>query len=287
MMTRRYITTLGCLLMAAASFTACENTPSDPNDNPPSQQMSFKSGASYEYTTYSTDPSTSEKVDATERTRRLTLANTSISIYGETGVALYLDSIITVGGVLEVVDSVYLRQEPGTNDVYRYASVAPELDFTGFGEIDLGRDWMPEARLGSASARWFVGSARDTIPYDPGFPGVTSKGLELSVVDSVVASATETLTIDGKQYATTKTTHNLRLAVSVLLQFGGQFTTPVEVKSVTLQRVSWVSAELGAIVREEREGSVIDATIEFSGSQQGVTIPVPGYVSEMTDVISN
>ncbi|MGE3800363.1 MAG: hypothetical protein AB7H80_05040 [Candidatus Kapaibacterium sp.] len=289
-MMSRYITMLSLLLVGAVSFIACESTPSDPNDNPASQQMSFKAGSSYEYTSYSTDPSTAEKVSATERNRRLTLVNTSISAYGKTGVALYLDSILTLGGIVDVVDSVYLLQQSGTNDIFRYASVAPELDFSVIGEVDLGRDWMHEARLGSSSARWFVGSAKDTLDYDAGFPAVTTKGLELSVVDSVVASSVENLTIDGKQYATTKTTHNLKLALTILLeteQFGQKITVPLEVKSVTLQRFSWISAELGAVVREAREGAVIDATVEFGGSQQGVNIPVPGYFSEMTRVISN
>ena len=288
-MIRRYISS-GLLLLVAAGFIACDSTPSDPNDDPTSQTMSFKTGSSFEYTSYSTDPSTKEKMGATERNRRLTLVNSSFSAYGETGVALYLDSILTVGGILDVVDSVFLRQESGTNDVYRYASIAPELDFSAIGEIDLGRDWMHEARLGSSSALWFVGSARDTIPYDPGFEGVTSRGLELAIIDSVVASGTETLNIDGKDYVTTKTTHNLRLAVSVILEttvVGQTVTVPLEVKSVTLQRFSWVSAELGTIVREEREGTVIDATIDYKGAQKGLNIPVPGYYSTMTKVVAH
>ena len=287
----RNIFRLWIALVIGTGLIACEESdPSDPNDNPPAEQMVFKNGSQYEFTTYSTDPSTNVKVDATERTRRVTLVNQTFSAYGETGVALYLDSLFTVGGVVEVIDSLLLRQQSGTNDVYRYASLAPELDFTGLAEIDLGKEWMHEARLGSSSARWLVGSARDTIPYDITVPGVTTKGLEVSIVDSVVASAVESVTIEGQSYPTTKTTHHLIIALTVLAEIGvPPLALPVsyEVKSVTLERLSWTSSALGVIVKEEREGSVIDAKIDIEGTEQGVNIPIPGYRSELTRVISN
>ena len=285
-MKRRYITIMGILCWMTFGLVACnESDPVDPNDNPSSEQMSFKSGASYEYTQYSTDPSSGEKAEETERTRRLTLVNTSASIQGETGVAIYVDSVLTLGGIVDVVDSVYLRQESGTNNIYRYASIAPELDFSGYGDLDLGRDWMHEARLGSTSAQWFVGSQRDTIPYDPNI-GVEVEGLEVALVDSVVASAVEQMTVNGTSYSVTKTTHRLRLSFSALVVLPIVGTTPIEIKSATLERRSWISADLGAIVREERDGAVIDASYDVQGDDVGITIPIPGYVSVMTEIIS-
>jgi len=268
--------------LAAMSMTACNESTVDPGPEPDSQSMSFKSGARYEYTSYSTDAESGDKTEATERTRVWTLTQTNATVEGKAGVAVYVDSVFNVGGVVDLTDSVYLRQESGSNDVYRYASLAPELDFSGVGAVDLGSDWMHEAKLNATSAAWLVGRAQDTVDYDPGISGVTVEGLEVSVTDSAVGSAAETVTIGSKEYKTTKTTHKLIVAVTALVKIGPLPTTPLELKTVSLERVSWISHELGAIVREQREGAVIDAAIQG----QGVTIPVPGYHLEMTQVLS-
>ena len=274
------------VILGAMALVACEeSTPVTP-DPVESEQMSFKNSARYEYSSYSTDPETGEKQDITERTRTWTLVETNASYEGKSEVAVYVDSIFTLGGVADLTDRVYLRQESGTNQVFRYASLAPELDFSGFDVIDLGTDWMYEARLNASAASWFVGRAQDTIAYDPGLPGVTVEGMEIAVTDSAVASAVETVAIDGTDYKTTKTTHKLILSISALVKLGPLPTAPIALKTVTLERVSWVAPSLGAIVHEEREGMVIDATLNAGGQTQGVKIPVPGYKLVMTSVLS-
>ena len=271
--------------LAALTMVACEDsTPVDP-EPVDSEQMAFKSGARYEYNSYSTDPETGAKQDLTERNRTWTLVQSGASVQGKTGVAMFIDSIFSLGGVVDLTDTIYLRQESGTNQVYRYASLAPELDFSGFEAIDLERDWMYETRLNATSASWFVGRTQDTIPYDPGITGVTVDGLELAITDSAVASVVETLTIDGADYKTTKTTHKLLLSITVIGKVG-PIPAAVPLKTFSLERNSWVSPTLGAIVREEREGAVIDASFDLGGQSQGVTIPVPGYKLMMTSVLS-
>lgn len=271
--------------VVALTMIACEETtPVDPGPVE-SAQMSFKNGARYQYNSYSTDPETGAKQGLTERTRTLTLVQSNATVQSKGGVALYVDSIFNLGGIVDLTDSVYLRQEPGTNQVYRYASLAPELDFSGFDVVDLDADWMYEARLNASSASWFVGRAQDTVDYDPGITGVTVDGLEVAVTDSAVASVVETVTIGGTEYKTTKTTHKLILSINVIGKIG-PIPASIPVKTFSLERVSWVSHELGAIVREEREGTVIDAELDFSGQKQGISIPIPGYKLTMTSVLS-
>ena len=270
---------------AALTMVACEETiPVDPGPVE-SAQMSFKNGARYEYNSYSTDPKTGEKQSLTERTRTWTLVQTNATVQGKGGVALFVDSIFNLGGIVDLTDSVFLRQESGTNQVYRYASLAPELDFSGFDVVDLGADWMYEARLNASSASWLVGRSQDTVAYDPGIPGVTVEGLEVAVTDSAVASVVETVTIGGTEYKATKTTHKLILSLNVLAKIG-PIPTSIPVKTFSLERVSWVSPTLGAILREEREGTEVDASIDIGGQSQGITIPIPGYKLTMTSVLS-
>lgn len=270
--------------LAALLFTACEESTTEPEPTPDAQQMSFKTGARYEYSSYSTDGETQEKVELTERTRTLTLVQTGAGAYGESGVAVYVDSIFNVGGVLDVNDTVYLRQQSGTNNVFRYGSLIPELDFTGIGVLNLEKEWKREAHLGASVAAWLTGRAQDTIPYDPGIPGLISHGLEIAVTDSAVASTTEKLNVGGTEYETTKTTHRLSLTVTALgaLEAFPNLIAPVELKTVSLTRTIWVSSALGAVVREEREGTVINA--EWEG--QGVSLPIPGSMLIMTRVLS-
>lgn len=270
--------------LAALTISACKESTTEPEPTPDPQQMSFKSGARYEYSSYSTDAETKQKVDITERTRTLTLAQVNGSAYGESGVAIYVDSIFNVGGVLDVNDTVYLRQQSGANNVFRYGSLLPEVDFTGLGVLNLEREWKREAHLGASSAAWITGRAQDTIPYDPGIPGLISHGLEIAVTDSAVASTTEKISVGGTEYETTKTTHKLILSVTALgaLEALPNFITPVELKTVSLTRTVWVSSALGAIVREEREGAVISA--EWEG--KGVSLPIPGSMLIMTRVLS-
>lgn len=271
-------------VLAAFAFSACEESATNPEPTPDAQQMSFKSGARYEYTSYSTDAETAQKVDLTERTRTLTLVQTNASAYGESGVALYIDSIFNVGGVLDVNDTVYLRQQSGTNNVFRYGSLISELDFTGLGVVSLEREWKREAHLGAASATWLTGRAQDTIEYDPQIPGLISHGLEIAVTDSAVASVSEKVTVGGTEYETTKTTHKLILTITALgaLEAFPSVITPLKLKSASLTRTIWVSSALGAVVREEREGTVINA--EWEG--KGVSLPIPGSVLVMTKVLS-
>ncbi len=269
----------------AVLFVACdEATPVDPEDNPASQQMNFQSGARYAYTSYSTDPNSGEKIGETERNRELTLVGTSLAVQGRTGVALYLDSIFGIGGNFEVLDSLLLYQEPGTNNVYRYGPLAPELSFTGFVDIDLRPAWMHEARLGSSSASWFSGSIADTIPYTiPSVP-LNSEGIEISLSDSAVGSSIETVAVGGESVATTRTTHSLTLSLSYLVELPIVGITPIEFASVALTREIWFSAELGAIVRERREGRVIDAEVPVPNFDANISIPIPGYYLEMVSI---
>lgn len=272
--------------VTALTMVACKDDPVEPEPEPDSQTMSFKSGARYEYTSYSTDAEDGSKMTATERTRTWTLAQTNASVQGETGVAIYIDSVFNVGGVIDVTDSVYLRQESGKNDIYRYASLAPELDFSGVGVLNLESSWMHEAKLKASSAAWLVGRAQDTIDYDPGITGITVEGLEVAVTDSAVASAMETITIGSKSYETTKTTHKMILSVTALVKLGPSIV-PLELKTFNLERISWMSHELGAIVREQREGTVVDATLSIPNfPAEGVELPIPGYYLEMTGVLS-
>lgn len=270
--------------LAALSFSACKESTTDPEPTPDAQQMSFKSGARYEYNSYSTDAETKQKVGITERTRTLTLVQTNASAYGQSGVALYIDSVFNVGGILDVNDTVYLRQQSGTNNVFRYGSLLPELDFAGIGVLNLEREWKREAHLGAATAAWLTGRAQDTIPYDPGIPGLISHGLEIAVTDSAVASTTEKITVSGTEYETTKTTHKLILSITALGAFEAapSFIAPFELKTVSLTRTVWVSSALGAIVREEREGALISA--EWEG--KGISLPIPGSVLIMTRVLA-
>ncbi|KXK57520.1 MAG: hypothetical protein UZ07_CHB004000517, partial [Chlorobi bacterium OLB7] len=72
--------------------------------------------------------------------------------------------------------------------------------------------------------------------------------------------------LDGVSYKTTKTTHRLDLKFSVIvnLGFGGDQVVALNTNSIT--RTTWTSAELGAIIREEREAKAINL-----GSYTGIT----------------
>lgn len=269
----------------AVLFVACdETTPADPNDNPAAQQMNFQTGARYAYTSYSTDPNSGEKINETERNRELTLVGTNLSVQGRTGVALYLDSIFGIGGNFEVLDSLRLQQQAGTNDVFRFGPLAPELSFTGFVDIDLRPAWMHEARLGSTSASWFSGSVADTIPYSIPEVPLNSDGIEIGLRDSAVGSSVESIMVGGRSVSTTRTRHSLTLSLSYLVELPIVGMTPIEFASVSLTREIWFSAELGAIVRESREGKVVDADVPVPNFDANISIPIPGYYLEMTSI---
>jgi len=279
--------TLACMGVMMICLAACEDSPSDPGPDPTPSTMSFKSGARYEFTSYTTSPSDGSKNESTERRRVWTLATPSGSAYGRSNVAIYIDSVFSAG-VISLTDTVYLQQQTGTNDIFRYASLAPELDFSGSSvvDLDLGRGWMHEARLNAATARWFVGEAADTVQMDVSIPNL--QGIRIAVTDSAVASSADNVTIDGTSYAATKTTHRLELSVSAIVSIPVIGNTSIKLKSESLNRTSWTVPQLGAIVREERDGAVIDVS---SGNYGGVSIPgfdlpVPGYVSVMTKVLA-
>ncbi len=280
--------TLVIALLGLTSLAACETTPSDPGPTPPAATMSFKQGARYEMNSYQTDPSTGQKVALTERTRTWTLVNPSASVYGRTGVAVYVDSIIAGGSIITVADSVRLQQQSGTNDIYRYASLAPDLDVstTSVINVDLGRQWMQEARLNATVAKWFVGEAADTVQMDLAIPGF--QGVKIGVADSATASTTESITIGGTSYTATKTTHKLEVSVSVLISIPIVGVQAVKLKSESLARTTWTVPSLGVIAREERQGKVIDVSgTTVSGvTIPSFTLPVTGYVSAMTRVLA-
>lgn len=268
-------------LVISIGLYGCDETdPIDPGPDPDPQEMSFKEGARYEFNTYATDAETDEKVALSERTKVWTLAETNVSFEGKSGVAMYLDSIFNLG-VVDVVDTVYLDQETN-NDIYRHALLIPELDLSVIGITDLvfTSDWRHEAKLGATNANWFVGQVRDTFQYETGIDVI--KGFVLTLTDSAVASSEESIMIDGTSYTSTKTTHKLELALTALFE-QGPFVVPLQLKSVSLNRYTWTVPSLGVIAREEREGAVIEA--EFQG-QSIPPIPIPGYVSVMTEVLA-
>ncbi len=274
-----------------AGLSACTETTVDPGPEPAAESMTFKQNARYQYTSYRTDPSTQQKTDSTERTKVLTLVNANASVYGRSNVAAYVDSVYsTGGGFISVTDTTYLQQSSGSNNVYRYASLAPELDFTGIAglTLDIGKEWRQEAKLGASTALWLVGALSDTFQV-PGVPAVV-KGVKVTVSDSAVGSAVENVTVDGKSYKSTKTTHNLTLSFGVIVDLGSFGTTTVNVPGVyTIKRTSWMAGELGAIIKEEREGTVLHLSavaIPGTGSVALPDIPVPGSVSIMTKVLA-
>lgn len=278
------------LIIAAMLLTlgvgACkESTTTEPTPQPTGETMQFKSGARYEYTTYTTDTTTQAPVESTRRTKTRTLIASNASVKGKTGVAVSIDSLFaTAGGFLSVTDSVLLQQSSGSNEIYRYSSLAPELDFSGIAglSLDIGSDWRHEATLGATTAKWFLGEVSDTFQISGLPPQV--KGVIISVSDSAIASTSENVTVDGVTYKTTKTTHRLDLKFRgiVNLGFGGDQIIALNTNSIT--RTTWISSELGAIIREEREAKALTL-----GSYSGITLPViPAYgsVTAMTKVIA-
>ncbi len=272
------------LILLLGGVAACEkDDPIDPGPDPDPEQMTYTPGARYTYTSYSTDAETGEKIGATERERAMTLVGTNLTLHGRSGVALYLDSVIGAGGILEVLDSLHLQQESGTNYVYRFTAIASELNLGSLGDLDLGRSWQREARLNATTANWFTASVADTIPYDVPSSPFNSEALEVRLTDSAVASSREQMTIDGRTVEVTRTTHSLELSFTLLAEtnFG---TLPFRLTSVSLQRVIWISPELGTVVREEREGKVADASSVVQGADIDLEIPIPGYVFFMTEI---
>lgn len=280
---------LALALVLSAGLASCTTDPVDPGPTPTPTAMTFKQGARYEFNSYQTDPTTAEKVSATERTRTWTLINKSATVFGRAGVAIYVDSVVAGGPILTVADSAYLQQPSGDNYVFRYASLAPELDFTGASvvDVDLGKQWMQEARLNATTARWFVGESADTVQI-PGLAIPGLQGIKVGVGDSSVASAKETITIGGVAYEATRTTHKLELSISALVSIPVLGVQALKLKSESLTRTTWMVPSLGAIAREERDGKVIDvsATTISGVSIPGFTLPVPGYKSSMTRVLA-
>lgn len=269
--------TMAAIALVGLGLSACNElapvTP--PDNNPPATSMQFKSGARYEYTSYHTEAAdNSQKQDTSERKRVWTLVSSNASVHGQTGVAVYVDSVFSVGGVFSVADTTYLQQR-SNNDVYRYGSLAPELDVSGLAVLDIGKQWMHEAKLSATSARWFVAEVADTFAFDQ-LPLVN--GIKVGINDSATASEVVDLTIGGTSYKATKTTHTLRLAFSALTSIG----IPVALKTETLLRTTWTVPSLGVIAREERQGKVVG--ISYQG--QSYTFNIPGYVSVMTRVIA-
>jgi hypothetical protein len=279
------LASLGLLMMG---LSACQDTITDPGPEPTAASMSFKQGARYEFTSHRTSPSTGTIESGSERQRTWTLVNKSASVQGRSNVAIYVDSVFSGGTIINVADSVYLQQQAGSNFVYRFASLAPELDFAMASaiNIDLGREWMQEARLNATTARWFVGEAADTVQMDLSIPGF--QGMKVGVADSAIASVTEAITINGQSYTATKTTHKLELSLSAIVAIPIIGNTPIKLTSASLNRTTWIVPELGAIVKEVREGKVLDVSTGTYGSitVPGFQVPVPGYVSTMTRVIA-
>lgn len=270
-----------CAAFGAALLPGCKETTTEPP--PPAATMTFKQGAQYEYTTYHTAADApAQHSDSTRRT--WSCAQTGASVQGRSNVAIYVDSIFAVSGTtLQLVDSIYLQQESGNNDIYRYGSLAPELDFGGsaLASVDLGKSWMHEARLNATSALWLVGEASDTIQYNLGIPGM--EGLKITFSDSAVGSSSEAQTVGSETFQTTKTKHNLTLHISMLISLPAPIgQTSIGLSTTTLARTTWTSAELGAIVREEREGKVVS----FAYQGADYSLPIPGYTSIMTRVIA-
>jgi hypothetical protein len=278
-------TTLGMAMLAAMSLAACDTTTSPP-DTPPAATMTYRQGARYQYESYQTEPATDARRDTSARRRTLTLVNTSATVEGRTNVAVYVDSLFTTaGGFINVTDSMLIQQQPGTNDIFRFSSLiteANQFDFVSevpfLGGLDFGSKWQQEARLSSTTGIWRGNELADTVPNTFGIPLIT--GFKLSLVDSAVASTSESLTIGGQTYETTKSTHHLHLAVTAL--FGTSFPPPIEVASTYITRTVWVAPSLGTIVKEHREGKVV--SISYQG--QGFDVPIPGYHSELTAVLS-
>lgn len=277
------------LMIAAALLTlgivACNESTTEPTPQPTGETMQFKPGARYEYTTYSTDTATQAPIESTRRTKTRTLIASNASVNGKAGVAVSLDSLFaTAGGFLSVTDSVLLQQASGTNEIYRYASLAPELDFSGIAglSLDIGSAWRHEATLGATTAKWFLGEVADTFQIDGLPPQV--KGVKISVSDSAIASAAENLTVDGVSYKTTKTTHRLDLKFSLIVNLGFGGDQLIALNTNSILRTTWICSELGAIIREEREAKTISL-----GSYTGIalpTFPAYGSVTAMTKVIA-
>ncbi len=134
---------------------------------------------------------------------------------------------------------------------------------------------MHEAKLNATSSSWFVAEVADTIPDPYDIPAVD--GLKIGVSDNAQAAGKEDVVIGSQTFSTTKTVHTIAISISVITPLA---TIPVKTESIT--RITWMSPELGAIVREEREGKVI--TIDYGGSV--FTIPLPSYSSKVTAIIS-
>ncbi|MEO5929031.1 MAG: hypothetical protein ABIR47_03775, partial [Candidatus Kapaibacterium sp.] len=250
-----------CVGTMALGLAACNIDSTSPTTAPPAATMAFKTGAKYEYSSYHTDPQTSQKQDTSSRRRVWTLVSPSATVQGRSGVAIYVDSVFQVGGLFAITDSVYLQQQSGGNDIYRYASLIPELDVSGVPLFDLGKQWMHEAKLNATVASWAVGNVSDTLPIQLNIPGLQTA--TLGVEDNVDSSRVENLTINGTSYATTRTVH--RLALTVNLYIGtGAFTVPIKLPLESIYRRTWISADLGAIVKEEREAKVLNTS--YSGS---------------------
>lgn len=261
--------------LMALGLGACNELSPVNTPEPTPTSMQFKQGARYEYSTYHTDASTGQKTDTSETRNVWTLVNTSTSAYGQTGVAIYIDSVYSLGGILNVTDTTYLQQRTN-NDIYRYGSLVPELNIPGIPFLNGTKQWMYEAKLNATAANWLVGEVADTVAYDA-IPVVNS--LKVAVTDSVVGSEIVDFPFNGTTYKATKTTGHLVIGFyAVNIPIFGQ----VALKTETLNHTTWTIPELGAIVREEREGKVID--LSYQG--QGTTVAVPGYVSAMTKVIA-
>ncbi len=268
---------LGLAAALTLTLASCTDAVS-PVETPETQNMSFKQGASYTSRTTITSP---EDSTSTTTERRWTLVNPGATVRGRSNVAIWIDSVFSVGGVFNVADSILLQQTPGNNDVYRYALLIPELTVPEILGLDLRQSWMHEAKLKGTTATWNVTEIADTIPASavnlstiPGFAGI-----KIAISDQARAAGTETLTIGSQTYVTTKTIHTIKISASALTSIG----IPVEVASESLTRTTWTSADLGAIIKEEREGRVIQAAY---GGQTYKLFPIPAYSSAVTAIVS-
>lgn len=260
----------------AVTLVSCSDAVT-PFENPTQQNMQFKTGASYTSRTTITNP---EDSTSTTTDRHWTLVNPSTTLYGRSNVAVWIDSVFSLGGAFTVADSIILQQLPGNNDVYRYAQLIPELTVPSTFGIDLSQGWKQEAKLNAATSNWFVAEIADTIPAAAlGIPAVGVTGVKIAITDNARAAGTETLTIGSKSYVTTKTVHTIEVSASALTAL----LPPVKIVGESLIRTTWTSAELGAIIKEEREGKVIQGTIQ---GQNYKLFPIPGYSSAVTAIIS-
>jgi hypothetical protein len=267
---------LGLAAALAITLASCSDSVV-PFENPTQQNMQFKTGASYTSRTTVTNP---EDSSSTTTERHWTLVNPSTTLYGRGNVAVWIDSVFTAGGIFNVADSILLQQLPGNNDVYRYAQLLPEITVPSAFGLNLTEGWKQEAKLNASTSSWDVAEIADTIPAAAlGIPPGVVTGVKIAISDRAQAAGTEAVMIGSQSYMTTKTIHTIKISASALTSIG----FPVEALSESVTRTTWTSADLGAIIKEEREGKVLRVNVS---SQSYKLFPIPAYKSAVTAIVS-